>query len=82
MYKRARGLRKYLGLMFRTSKTQPLLFEFEKDVDIKVHSWFVFFDFKIIWFDKRDRCIETKIVKPFSVVRCSKPFRKFVEIPL
>ena len=76
------GLGKILGLMFRTRKTKPLLFEFDKDTRIAIHSFFVFFPFKAIWLDENNRIIEQKIVKPFSF--CVKPrraFRKLIEIP-
>jgi len=81
--KKVQGLNKYIGLMFKTKTTAPLIFEFDKDVLIPIHSYFVFFKFKAIWYDKDGNRIEERIVKPFtSSVKPSKPFRKLVEIPL
>jgi len=77
------GKEKYIGLMFRTRKTTPLLFEFKEDVNLPINSYFVFFPFRIIWLDKDDNVIEEKIVKPFTFsVRPYKSFRKFLEIPI
>lgn len=80
--KRVNELGMILGLMFRTRKTCPLLFEFKKDVRIAIHSFFVFFPFKAIWLDENNEIIEQKLVKPFTLsVRPKKPFRKLIEIP-
>ena len=81
--KKVRGFEKLIGLMFRTRKTMPLVFEFKKDVRTSIHSMFVFFPFKVIWFDKDDNVVEERVVKPFrAFVRPKKPFRRFIEIPL
>ena len=79
---RAHGLRKMTGLMFRTRKTKPLVFEFKNDVHLAIHSFFVFFDFRAIWLDADNKIIEQRTVKPFSIsVKPKKPFRKLIEIP-
>ena len=81
--KRARGFGMISGLMFRTRKTSPLLFEFKKYVRMAIHSFFVFFPFKAIWLDENNKIIAQKIVKPFTFcVRPRRPFRKLIEIPL
>ena len=81
--KKAKGFRKITGLMLRTRKTKPLIFEFDKDVRTSIHSLFVFFPFKVIWFDQDDNVVEERVVKPFRLfVRPKKPFRSFIEIPL
>lgn len=80
--KLAKGIRKYTGLMFRTRKTEPLLFEFDKPVYIPIHSWFVFFDFLIEW-TLEDGTVESREIKPFqSKILPSKPYTKFKETPL
>jgi len=80
--KRVNALGMILGLMFRTRKTRPLVFEFKKDVRMAIHSFFVFFPFKAIWLDEKNNIIEQKIVRPFTFcVRPRKPFRKLIEIP-
>ena len=80
--KRVKGLGMVLGLMFRTRKTRPLIFEFKKDTRMAIHSLFVFFPFHAVWLDKNNRIIEQRKVKPFTLfVRPKKPFRKLIEIP-
>jgi len=79
---KAERFRKFTGLMFRTRKTKPLLFEFKKDTRMAIHSFFVFFPFKAIWLDKENRIIEQRTVKPFTFcARPRKAFRKLIEIP-
>lgn len=71
------------GLMFRTSKTENLLFDFGREGRHAIHSFFVFFSFLAVWLDKENKVVECKMVKPFcSYVLPSKPFRKLVEIPI
>ena len=80
--KKVRGIGMILGLMLRTRKTSPILFEFKKDVRMAIHSFFVFFPFHAIWIDENNRIIAQKIVRPFTFsVRPRKPFRKLIEIP-
>jgi uncharacterized membrane protein (UPF0127 family) len=80
--KKAKGLWKIFGLMFRTRKTSPLLFEFKDDVHLAIHSFFVFFSFRAIWLDENNKIIEQRIVRPFAFyVRPRKPFRKLIEVP-
>jgi uncharacterized membrane protein (UPF0127 family) len=75
-------LGKFSGLMFRSREIDNLLFYFEKDVKIAIHSYFVFFPFLAIWLDKNNRVTEWQIVKPFtSIVRPKRQFRKLVEVP-
>jgi len=80
--RKCNSFQKLSGLMFKTSKTMPLLFEF-KDSSQAIHSFFVFFPFYAIWLDKNNRIIEIKKVKPFTLaVKPSKPFSKLLEIPI
>ncbi len=73
---------KFIGLMFRTKDTKNLLFEFEKDTRIAIHSFFVFFSFLIIWLDKKNNIMDYKIVRPFCFgIRPLRSFRKIIEIP-
>ena len=58
---------KFSGLMFRTSRTKNLLFDFSKELRLSIHSIFVFFKFLIVWLDKNNKVIEYKIVTPFTV---------------
>ena len=75
--------RKAFGLMFRTKKTDNLLFEFNNDVKISLTSLFVFFPFLVLWLDDRNRVIEYRIIKPFVFkINAKNNFRKIVEIPI
>jgi len=81
--KTPKGINKYLGLMFRSRRTEPLIFKFKKPVMISIHSLFVFFKFKVYWYDEQGQLIESRIVKPFQFnIRPSKPFSKLVEVPI
>jgi uncharacterized membrane protein (UPF0127 family) len=72
-----------IGLMFKSKTNENLLFEFNKDTKMSIHSYFVSFDFLAVWLDKNNRVIEWKIVKPFSfIVRPRKPYLKLIEVPL
>lgn len=73
---------KIKGLMFK-SRRENLLFDFPEKTTIKIHSFFVFFSFLAIWLDDKNRVLEWKIVRPFTVaVSPKKPFKKLVEVPL
>ena len=81
--KTTKGIRKYLGLMFRTKKTEPLIFNFKKPVMIPLHSLFVFFSFRAYWYNEKGLLIESRKVKPFQFnIKPSKPFSKLIEVPL
>ena len=76
-------IRKFTGLMFRSSKTKPLMFSFDGDVDYSIHSWFVFFPFLAIWLDSNNRLVDSKVVYPFqNSVRAKNKFRRLIEIPI
>jgi len=83
--KRAKGINKYLGLMFKSRKTESLVFEFEKPVNYPIHSLFVFFKFNAIW-TLEDGVKEIKTIKPFKGlwrgIRPSKPYIQLMEIPI
>ena len=81
--KRTNLFSKFFGLMFRSSETENLLFDFAKDCKIRIHSFFVFFPFLIIWLNEENEVVGHKIVKPFRFsVSSTKQFRKFVEVPI
>ncbi len=75
---------KFRGLMFcRKKNARALLFDFEKSVKLNIHSFFVFFPFVAVWLDDKNKIIEIKIVRPFTVaVNPKKPYQKLVEIPM
>lgn len=74
---------RFSGLIFRNKNTNNLLFEFSHDVNLAIHSLFVFFPFLAVWLDDKNRIIEKRIIKPFILsAKPRKNFRKLVEIPL
>lgn len=78
----AKGIRKYTGLMFRSSNTNPLIFYFDKPVSNHLHSIFVFFSFTAIW-TFADGTTEERIIKPFQGdVKPLKPYVKLEEYPI
>jgi len=78
-----RGFRKFSGLMFKSKDTEMLLFEFPENTRIRLHSFFVFFPFFAVWFDDKNKVIQVKKVKPFTLsVRPKKSFRRILEIPV
>ncbi|MEK6760526.1 MAG: hypothetical protein AABX93_01235 [Nanoarchaeota archaeon] len=81
--KKVSELGKIFGLMFKNRNTKNLLFEFKKETSVKIHSFFVFFNFLAVWLDEKNEVIESKIIKPFSLgYSPKKSFSKLVEIPI
>src|SRR3989344_2981150 len=73
---------KISGLMFKSRNTENLLFEFKKNTNLRIHSFFVFFPFLAVWLNKKNKVIEIKIVRPFSFsIKPKKLFSKLVELP-
>jgi uncharacterized membrane protein (UPF0127 family) len=73
---------KVSGLMFRLSTTSPLLFCFKDRTRMAIHSFFVFFPFLAIWFDKDFNVLEWKIINPWSVhIKPRKEYFYLIEVP-
>ena len=73
---------KGIGLMFRTKDTKNLIFEFNKDVSISIHSFFVFFPFLAVWLSDKNEVIECRIVRPWTFhVKPKSKFTKLIELP-
>jgi len=72
------------GLTFRRKKkARALLFEFDKPVNLKLHSLFVGFSFFAVWLDKDDKVIQKKVVRPWRLsVGPKRAFTKLVEVPI
>ncbi|MEX0932936.1 MAG: hypothetical protein WDZ77_02455 [Candidatus Pacearchaeota archaeon] len=71
------------GLMFRTKNTKNLAFMFGKKTNLKIHSFFVFFNFLAVWLDEKNKVLDFKIVRPFTfAVKSKNPFQKLIEIPM
>ena len=71
------------GLMFRRSKNaEALLFSFNKPVDLALHSFFVFFDFIVIWINENGKVLEKRKIKPWKAnIKTAKKYSKVIEIP-
>jgi len=74
---------KSIGLMFsRREKACALLFDFGKEVEVAIHSFFCP-EFVGVWIDQSGKVIEIKRVKPWRLsVRPKEKFVKLVEIPI
>ena len=74
---------KGIGLMFRSSSTKSLLFDFYRESRVAITSIFVFFPFLAVWLDENHRVVETKVIRPFTIIVIpKKPCRYLIEIPL
>lgn len=80
--KQVKGIGRFLGLMFRSSDTSSLLFEFKKDTKNAIHSLFCH-DFLAIWLDENNKIIDFKLVNKIQISIAPKAkFRKLLEIPV
>ncbi len=74
---------KFFGLMFRTRKTDNLLFEFKNSRAFGIHSFFVFFSFLALWLDDKNNVISVNKVNPFTFLITAPPnSKKLLELPL
>lgn len=82
--KKCNFLEKGIGLMFKRMKNaEALLFEFKKNSEAVLTSWFVFFPFAVFWLDDENKVVDFKVVQPFVFsIKSKKPFSKIVEVPL
>jgi len=78
--KEVRGLGVVKGLMFsKKENSSPLLF----NIKSSLHSFFVSFDFLVLWLDESNNVVDKKIVNPFRFhVNSSKNYAKILEIPI
>ena len=56
--KECNAFQKFSGLMFKNKETEALLFSFNKDTNMAIHSFFVFFPFYAIWIDNENKIIK------------------------
>ena len=81
--KKILGFWKITGLMFKKKTTESLLFDFKKKTKMRIHSYFVFFNFLAIWIDEKNKVLEWKMVKPFTLsIKPENNFVKLIEIPI
>jgi uncharacterized membrane protein (UPF0127 family) len=72
-------LSKIRGFMFSFSK-KPKIFIFNKEQQVKIHTFFCFFPLKIIYFNKNWKIARQEIAKPFRILRSCKA-KYILEIP-
>ncbi len=81
--KRVGFFTQFIGLMFSRRKTPIRFFSYSSDRKVPIHSWFVFYDFLIVWMDSENKIVSWKVVKPFtSLVLPTIDCRAFIEIPI
>lgn len=81
--KRMKGFQKYIGMMFKSKNTEPIYWDFEREVNVPIHTCFVFFPVRVVWKDKNAEVIEERIIKPWSCnQKPIKLFRYLEEYPL
>ena len=79
--KTCRGFwKKFTGKMF-TSDERPIIFEFKKQILVKIHMLFVFMPLLVVWFNDQKKVTKIKILKPFGSLEDSEA-RYVLEIPL
>jgi uncharacterized membrane protein (UPF0127 family) len=73
-----------IGLMFsRRHKADALLFSFQKPTKMAIHSCFVFFPFFAVWLDNKNRIMERKKIKPFTLkVSPTEAYYSLLEVPI
>jgi uncharacterized membrane protein (UPF0127 family) len=77
--------RRGLGLMFRTSKTENLLFGFSREGNKgrQLTAWFVFFPFYALWLDKNQKVVDIRHIKPWEFyIHTPKNFSSILEFPV
>lgn len=81
--KKVSAFGKFSGLMFsRREKAENLLFDFDEETRIAIHSIFVFFPFYAIWIDKKGKIVEIQKVPSWKLrVVPRSNFSKLLEIP-
>ena len=80
--KKVSRIGKFIGLMFKTSDTEALLFDFGEKTNAGIHSFFVFFKFYAVWLDDKKQIVKIEKIRPFTfLVKPGKKFRFLVEIP-
>lgn len=67
------------GLMF--SKRKNLMFVFDKEKIISIHTWFVFFPIDVVFLDKDMKLVESvENLKPFRFYKSKNKAKYMIEI--
>lgn len=74
--------RRGIGLMFRSSNTDNLLFTFSKACRAAITAWFVFFPFMAVWLNEKKHVVDLAFVYPFTFALSPRVNAKYlVELP-
>jgi hypothetical protein len=79
--KEAKGLRKYLGLMFRTKNTISLYFSLNPSKKYTIHSWFCP-RFHALCYDSNGDLIKCYVCEPFKTYKLPDKCAYLLEIPI
>lgn len=72
---------KALGLMFRSSSShQDMLFKFDKEQNIGIHMFFVFYPIDVIWLDKNFKVVDAKTLRPFTFYNPKRKAKYVIEL--
>jgi len=74
-----KGIKKFIGLMFKPKETNPLFFSFNSPGKYSIHSFFCN-PFLALWFNDR-KIVEHKFIESWKVIKPKKKFDKLIEIP-
>ncbi len=67
------------GLMF--SRRKNLVFVFDRERNVSLHNWFVFFPIDVLFLDSRKRIVEIKMgLRPFGFYFAKKTAKYVVEL--
>ena len=75
-----RGFGVFRGLMFRSLAKAPAL---RFNIQGSLHSFFVFFNFVVLWLDDENNVVDSRVVRPFTFyINSKKKFSRIVEVPV
>ena len=78
--KKASGIKKFSGLMFKGKQSCALLFSFNLPGKYSIHSFFCQ-PFLAIWLNE-GKIVDYKMIGPNAVIKPEKDFTQLIEIPL
>ncbi len=78
---KCKGIKKFTGLMFKSKKTNALLFDFDNKTNQAIHSLFCP-DFLALWLNK-NKIVDKKIIACNKfLIKPKEKFSKLIEIPI
>ena len=71
------------GLIFRTKKTENIMFENLPEGNFALTSYFVFFPFLVLWLNNGKKVVDFRIARPFELsMKTNKKAHSLLEIPI